>query len=387
MTCQWGSVHDTRFHPIDWGFVPGAHQPTPAPRDEWVDVGQGHQEGSREQGPLEVRQEGPDDHLELREQVQVPQEDLRDESREQHAEVEGTSFEQQLQRGSQGSRGSQEQVPNFQEAVCFCGADRAARGACGRGWAQVPQEDLRDESREQHSEVAGTSFKQQLQQGSQGSRGSQEDLKFDVNMLKEDLRDVMLKIRTHIVKSPSGMEALALPTDCFCQSSVVTASRRTDLDPTQHLSWMLLGFNINMKQDKYEGEPVAWIDPAEMRTEERMTCQCLLDSLKDFLGGRRGRALPPALVRLGRVGIVFLELAVKGQCAIGPLIGHHIMIHGQFKVDDSCTFGIVPDYKSIEQKNRPLYDGIKGLDAILTELQAKSLGFRDLLHSNYSTNS
>ena len=321
MTCQWGSVHDTRFHPIDWGFVPGAHQPTPAPRDEWVDVGQGHQEGIREQGPLEVRQEGPDDHLELREQVQAPQEDLRDESREQHAEVEGTSFEQQLQRGSQGSR------------------------------------------------------------------GSQEDLKFDVNMLKEDLRDVMLKIRKHIVKSPSGMEALALPTDCFCQSSLVTASRRTDLDPTQHLSWMLLGFNINMKQDKYEGEPVAWIDPAEMRTEERMTCQRLLDSLKDFLGGRFGRALPPALVRLGRVGIVFLELAVKGQCAIGPLIGHHIMIHGQFKVDDSCTFGIVPDYKSIEQKNRPLHDGIKGLDAILTELQAKSLGFRDLLHSNYSTNS
>ena len=363
---------------------------------DWHQVHEGRRQSEFSE-PMEASEERPADIQDNREPI-LKQEDVqgdqqaqvREEERREQEVIQGDG-EAPAHRGAQvhqeelqGTHEVGQQDRREQEDL------RQSQREDRQHHEEVRQKDYRERQfqRSQEELPEGSLREQPLHQGLRGSRGSQEqvpDLRFDVNMLNEDLRDVTQRIRNHIAKPPTGSEALAIPTECFGQSSLVTASRRADLDPKQRLSWMLLGFN--MKQEKYEGEPLAWIDLADMRNVERTKGQCFLDSLKDFLGGRRGRALPPALVRLGRIGIVFLELAVKGQCAIGPLIGHHIMIHGQFKVDDSCTFGIVPDYKSIEQKNRPLHDGIKGLDAILTELQAKSLGFRDLLHSNYSTNS
>jgi hypothetical protein len=207
-----------------------------------------------------------------------------------------------------------------------------------------------------------------------------EDLRFDVAMLNENLHTVMGNIREALKNAPNT-SALARPVDIFGHRNLVAASRRSDVDPAQHLSWMLLGFKMRLR--KYEGDTIPWIEPLEMQKQMLDDAINLLSSLKTFLACRHGRALPQALICLGRIGIEFLELATKGLCAIGPLIGHHVMIHGSFQPDYKSTFLGVPEYDSIEARNRPLYDGIRGLKAILTEFQAKSLGFRAWLHSNY----
>ena len=243
----------------------------------------------------------------------------------------------------------------------------------------------REEQRSPNGLPDGSRVEQQLQQGSQGSRGSPEefkDLRFDIAMLHENLRTVMGSIRQRTLQQQlPRTAALARIVDIFGQRTLVAASLRSDVDPAEHLSWMLLGFIVS--RQKYEGEAVPWIELPDMMKHMRDDARNWLVSLKAFLGGRHGRALPFTLVCLGRIGIKFLELATKGQCAIGPLIGHHIMIHGRFQIDNKSTFGVVPEYDSIEGRNRPLYDGIRGLKAILTEFQAKSLGFREWLHSNY----
>ena len=361
---------------------------------DWHQVHEGRRQSEFSE-PMEASEERPADIQDNREPI-LKQEDVqgdqqaqvREEERREQEVIQGDG-EAPAHRGAQvhqeelqGTHEVGQQDRREQEDL------RQSQREDRQHHEEVRQKDYRERQfqRSQEELPEGSLQEQPLHQGLRGSRGSQEqvpDLRFDVNMLKEDLREVMLKIRKHIAKPPSGSEALAIPTDCFGQRSLETASHRTDLDPKQHLSWILLGFNV--QQDKYEGEPMAWIDPAEMRDEARNTCKLLLDSLKDFLGSRRGRTLTQALECLGHIGIAFLELAQDGKCAVGPLTGHHIMIHGQFVVDNSSSFGVRPDYTSIEEVHRPLYDGSCGLDAVLTELQAKSLGFIFLSHFNYST--
>ena len=217
----------------------------------------------------------------------------------------------------------------------------------------------------------------------QGYQGSMEvpssELPFDVRMLGEDLRTVLNNIRRDILRQPQmratvASDAICItnPSDMFCQASLGGSIGGSD--PRQNLSWMLLGFSS--KQHKYIGESLQWVEPAEMRSQERCLGQLMLDSLKDFLGSRHGRAIPFALVTLGGIGIAFLEMALKGQCAIGPVTGHQLMIRGKFRVNISSSVGVSPHYSSIEDVYRPIYDGIHGLDAILNELKDESLGFR-----------
>ena len=168
----------------------------------------------------------------------------------------------------------------------------------------------------------------------------------DLNMLSEDLRLVMMRIRAGI-RGPAFADASASypPTSFFHNAALMPTPGRQALDPRKHLSWLLLGYN--RRQGAYIGEPVE-IKAVMLKADLQSLGQCLLTTLQDMLGSRLGRSLQPALTGIAQCGIAFLSLALRRTIGMGPMLAHHIVIGGEFQADSESAYGVTPNPTPIQ---------------------------------------
>lgn len=189
---------------------------------------------------------------------------------------------------------------------------------------------------------------------------------FDMNMLSEDLRKVMLNIRSSITAAAPSSALAVIPSSRIFQNAALTPTQG-EVDPRKHLSWLLLGYSA--PQGQYIGEAVE-LQGVKLAEELQSLALSLVYSLEDLKGSRMGRALNPALAKIVEVGCAFLTMALRPKIGLGPMTAHHVLIKGEFRIDAASNFGVTPMYNTMGEVARPIVDGIYGIQALMTELQA-----------------